>query len=109
MTHLINQNCIACKYTECAVTCPAQAFREGPNMLAIDPESCIDCGACVDACPVEAIVSDDNMSPSDLPFLALNAELSRLPGWKAITWTRPAASDADRWAGVPGKIDQLRR
>jgi ferredoxin--NADP+ reductase len=32
--------------------------------LYIDPEACIDCGACVEQCPVDAIVADDDLSPS---------------------------------------------
>jgi NAD-dependent dihydropyrimidine dehydrogenase PreA subunit len=30
------------------------AISEG-DIYAIDPEKCIDCGACADVCPVEAI------------------------------------------------------
>ncbi|REL38604.1 hypothetical protein DYD21_01250 [Rhodohalobacter sp. SW132] len=43
-----------CKYTNCAAVCPVDAFREGPNVLTIDPLECIDCDASVSECPVEA-------------------------------------------------------
>ncbi|MBB4852885.1 ferredoxin--NADP+ reductase [Mycobacteroides chelonae] len=42
-------------------------------MLYIDPATCIDCGQCIDECPVSAIVRDDEMSPRDLPYLTINA------------------------------------
>ena len=35
-----------------------EAFHEGPDMLYINPENCIDCNACVEECPVEAIYAD---------------------------------------------------
>jgi formate hydrogenlyase subunit 6/NADH:ubiquinone oxidoreductase subunit I len=31
------------------------AISEGNPKYEIDPETCIDCGQCVDACPVDAI------------------------------------------------------
>ena len=46
MTHVVVETCIKCKYTDCVDVCPVDCFREGPNMLSIDPDECIDC-ACV--------------------------------------------------------------
>ena len=43
MTYIVTENCIKCKYTDCVDVCPVDCFREGPNMLVIDPEECIDC------------------------------------------------------------------
>src|SRR5262249_58450574 len=43
MTHVVTESCIKCKYTDCVDVCPVDCFREGPNMLAIDPDECIDC------------------------------------------------------------------
>jgi NAD-dependent dihydropyrimidine dehydrogenase PreA subunit len=34
--------------------CPSEAIHEG-DIYTIDPDACIDCAACVDVCPVEAI------------------------------------------------------
>lgn len=39
----------------CDDTCPVNAISEQGDARAIDPETCIDCGACVDSCPVDAI------------------------------------------------------
>lgn len=42
-------------------------------MLYIDPEVCIDCGACVAACPVEAIYAESDVPEKWLDFIAVNA------------------------------------
>ena len=55
MTYTVTANCDKCKYTDCVEVCPVEAFHEGPDMLYIHPETCIDCNACVEECPVEAI------------------------------------------------------
>jgi ferredoxin--NADP+ reductase len=44
------------------------------EMLHIDPQTCIDCGACVEACPVEAIKAEDELDDPELPFIELNAD-----------------------------------
>ena len=42
-------------------------------MLHIDPVACVDCGACVSACPVDAILPESRLSTAQLPFIAINA------------------------------------
>jgi len=39
----------------CVETCPVDAISEQGEMHVIDAETCTDCGACVDSCPVDAI------------------------------------------------------
>src|SRR5207342_2738056 len=58
MTYVVTESCIKCKYTDCVEVCPVDCFREGPNMLVIDPEECIDCTLCVPECPADAIKPD---------------------------------------------------
>jgi ferredoxin len=43
MTYAVTANGVGSKYTDCVEVCPVEAFHEGPDMLSIDPETCIDC------------------------------------------------------------------
>lgn len=105
MTFVVTDSCIRCKYTDCVEVCPVDCFREGPNMLVIDPEECIDCNLCVPECPVDAIYAQDDLPQDKLHFIELNARLSRK--WPMITAMKEAPVDADEWKEVPNKLAHL--
>jgi len=107
MTFVVTESCIRCKYTDCVDVCPTDAFREGPNFLAIDPDDCIDCALCVPECPVEAIFAEDDVPRDQRAFTGLNAELAKI--WKPIIARKAALTDAKEWAQVRNKLDQLQR
>jgi ferredoxin len=107
MTYVVTEACIKCKYTDCVDVCPVDAFREGPNFLAIDPEECIDCAVCVPECPVAAIHEEGDLPLGQTVFLGINAELSR--GWPRIVARKKAPPDADAWAAVEDKMHLLIR
>ena len=77
MTYVVTSPCFGCKYTDCVVVCPTEAFREGEQMLYIDPIECIHCHACLPECPVDAIFPDEDVPESQREFIALNAEMSQ--------------------------------
>lgn len=105
MTHLVTENCIKCKHTDCVEVCPVDCFHEGPNFLAINPSECIDCGVCIPECPVNAIVEDSDKNTDIVFWTELNTRLSNK--WPVITKRKPALPDADEWKDKPGKIDLL--
>jgi ferredoxin len=76
MAYVVTQACFGCKYTDCVVVCPCDSFREGEQMLYIDPESCIDCDACAPECPVGAIYYQENVPEDQREFVALNREMA---------------------------------
>ena len=47
MPHVVTESCVNHKYQDCVAVCPVDAFREMPTYLVIDPDECIDCGACI--------------------------------------------------------------
>jgi ferredoxin len=107
MTHVVTESCIRCKFTDCVDVCPVDCFREGPNMLVIDPDECIDCAVCIPECPVEAIRAEEDVPADQQHFIALNAELAG--SWPSITRTKEALADAEQWREVKSKLDQLDR
>ena len=107
MTYVVTESCIKCKYTDCVDVCPVDCFREGPNMLVIDPDECIDCTLCVPECPVEAIFAEDDVPDAQKEFTALNAELAKI--WQPIIERKPAPPDADEWTKVKEKKNLLER
>ena len=109
MTHIVSDSCIRCKYTDCVDVCPVDCFREGPNMLVIDPDECIDCAVCIPECPVNAIYAEEDVPADQLHFIKLNVELSAATGWKSITKRKAALPDADDWKDKTGKLSELVR
>ncbi len=107
MTYVVTESCIKCKYTDCVDVCPTDAFREGPNFLAIEPDDCIDCTLCVAECPVDAIFAEDDVPKEQMRFIALNVELAR--NWKPIVEKIAPPADADEWGKVKDKFDLLER
>jgi len=105
MTYVITENCIKCKYTDCVEVCPVDCFHEGPNFLVIDPDECIDCSLCEPECPINAIVSDEDIKDIDREFLEINRRLSKK--WPILTNIKDAPSDAKDWEGKKGKLSLL--
>src|SRR5438876_624650 len=97
MTYVVTESCIKCKYTDCVDVCPVDCFREGPNMLVIDPDECIDCTLCVPECPVEAIFAEDDVPDAQREFTALNRERAQV--WKPIIERKSPPRDAARARG----------
>ena len=87
MTHVVTENCIKCKFTDCVDVCPVDCFRAGPNFLVIDPDECID------------------LPKDQLEYIELNAELS--PQFEMINRSQDPLPDADEWNGKPNKRQYL--
>ena len=102
MTFVVGDNCIKCKHTDCVEVCPVDCFYEGPNMLVIDPDECIDCALCEPECPVGAIYEETELPEDQINFIDLNAEYARK--WPGITEMKASPPDADKWDGLSNKI-----
>lgn len=77
MPHVITEKCHGEQYGTCVAVCPTDSIHpgmyKGEVFMVIDPESCIDCGACLSECPIGAIVSSADEDPV---FAKINAELA---------------------------------
>lgn len=74
MTFVVTENCQRCRFTDCVSVCPVDCFYGDDEQLYINPEECIDCGACEPECPVEAIYDEANLPKDKERWLAINAE-----------------------------------
>ena len=105
MTYVVCEPCIKCKFTDCVDVCPVDCFAEGVNSLVINPDECIDCGACVPECPVEAIFEETEVPEKWSAYTELNA---RLAGeWPEISEKKDPLPDADEWKDVENKREHL--
>lgn len=85
MAHVITEPCIGRKNTGCVSVCPVDCIHPKPDevefetesQLFIDPATCIDCGLCVDACPVHAIFHEAAVPASWERYIEINANFYR--------------------------------
>ena len=99
MTFVITQPCIDVRDQSCVEVCPVDCihFEDGADrMLYIEPEVCIDCGACEPACPVNAIFAEADLPADQAHFLELNA-----------LWFSDAAAARAQAADIPALEEAL--
>ena len=82
MTYYITETCIDVKDKACVEVCPVACIHpgdgDGEPMLYIDPDECIDCGACEPECPVEAIFAEDDIPEDQNQFIEVNTKYFEL-------------------------------
>lgn len=71
MSRVVTEPCVGHKHGDCVEVCPVNCFFELDDMLVINPDECIDCGACEAECPVSAIVAEED---ADEKWIKINAE-----------------------------------
>ncbi len=76
MTYVIAEPCINVKDAACVAVCPVDCIytTEEDDMYYINPDECIDCGACEPECPVQAIFAEDEVPPQWQHFIKRNAD-----------------------------------
>jgi ferredoxin len=75
MTYVIAEPCIGVKDRSCVDVCPVDCIYEGEDQLYIEPDECIDCGACVPECPVTAIFTEEEVPPNWGSYIAKNRDV----------------------------------
>jgi NAD-dependent dihydropyrimidine dehydrogenase PreA subunit len=80
MTYVIALPCVDVMDKACADECPVDCIYEGDRMLYVQPDECIDCGACEPVCPVEAIYFEDDLPAEFGGYTAVNSEFFTVIG-----------------------------
>ncbi|WP_205873247.1 ferredoxin [Mycobacterium camsae] len=98
MTHVIGKECLDVAEKSCVQECPVDCIYEGARTMYINPEECVDCGACKPACRLDAIHWEGDLPDDELQFLADNAAFFQqvLPGRDAPLGTPGSASALGR-------------
>jgi|GEM_PF-627265 len=73
MTYVIGTGRVDVMDRSCGQECPVDCIYEGDRALYIDPDACVDCGACTSICRVEAIHYETDLPDDPLRHLADNA------------------------------------
>ena len=93
MAYVIGAPCVDVMDLACTETCPVECmqYEEGADRkLYIDPDECIDCGACEEACPVDAVFADDDLK---LVRAIVRGDVHKSLGRKIITEARTLAAE----------------
>jgi ferredoxin len=98
MTYVIAEPCVDVKDKSCIEECPVDCIYEGGRMLYIQPDECVDCGACEPVCPVEAIYYEDDLPEQWAECTRVNAEFFTEAGL-----TRRGREDRRAGCGPPGR------
>lgn len=82
MTYVIGAACLDVMDKSCVQECPVDCIYEGARMMYINPDECVDCGACKSICRVDAIYWEGDLPDDEVQHLDDNAAFFRhvLPG-----------------------------
>ena len=82
MTCVISSACVDVMHKSCVQECPVDCIYEGARALYINPDECVDCGACKLICDAGAIYHETDLPEDELQHLADNASFFTefLPG-----------------------------
>ena len=73
MSYTIAEPCIGVKDASCVAVCPVDCIYEGDDQYYINPDECIDCGACEPECPVNAIFPEESLPPEWATYTVMDA------------------------------------
>jgi len=74
MAFVITAGCVDIKDLTCLANCPIDCIYPGDRMTYIQPDECIDCGACMPLCPQDAIFYEADLPPDLVGYAAVNAD-----------------------------------
>ena len=105
MPYVVTEACVDVLDRSCMEECPVDCIYEGARMMYIQPEECVDCGACEPVCPEEAIVYVDDVDPAQAHFIEINrdffAELGSPGGAQRLG---PTGIDHAKVSALPVKV-----
>lgn len=102
MTYVIAQPCVDIKDKACIDECPVDCIYEGPRKMYVNPDECVDCGACEPVCPVEAIYFENALPDEWASYLTADRDVFAAVGTPGgASMAAPLAQDHPIVAEVP--------
>lgn len=74
MAYVIAEPCVDVMDRSCVDLCPVDCIYPGGSMMVIQPDECIDCGACESSCPVEAIFHVEDVPEQWSGYVDINRQ-----------------------------------
>jgi NAD-dependent dihydropyrimidine dehydrogenase PreA subunit len=98
MTYVIGSACVDVVDKSCVQDCPVDCIYEGDRAMYINPDECVDCGACAFICRMDAIYYETDLPEDQQQFLADNAAFFSevLPGRDVPLGTPRGATELGR-------------
>jgi NAD-dependent dihydropyrimidine dehydrogenase PreA subunit len=104
VTYVIALPCVDVKDQACVDECPVDCIYEGARSLYIQPDECVDCGACEPVCPTSAIFFQDDLPPEWAVFEQINAQFfSRVGAPGGASRVGPLPYDPPAVASLPAQ------
>jgi NAD-dependent dihydropyrimidine dehydrogenase PreA subunit len=80
VAYVVAEPCVDILDKACVDECPVDCIYQGERMVYIQPDECVDCGACEPVCPAEAIYYVDDLPDQWQGFTEINAEFFATAG-----------------------------
>ena len=99
MTYVIGSACVDVMDKSCVQECPVDCIYEGARTMYINPDECVDCGACKPICRMEAIYWEGDLPDDQQQHREDNAAFFHrtLPG-------RECSARLARWCAAVGRV-----
>ena len=97
MAYVIAEPCVDVHDRGCVDECPVDCIFDGVRKSYIQPDACVDCGACEPVCPVTAIFHEEDLPEAWAGYRQIEREFFELPAVQAVGGS--GAADAG-WLGI---------
>jgi NAD-dependent dihydropyrimidine dehydrogenase PreA subunit len=104
MAFVVADPCVDVLDKSCMEQCPVDCIYQGDRMAYIQPDECIDCGACEPVCPVSAIYFDEDLPEKWSDYAGAAVEFFAILGSPGGSMSvGPTSNDPERIKALPAR------